>query len=638
MSPTQAFVLLLAAPMASWAATWEHPPARPLPVAGNRPAPKGLAYFVDPAGGDDQQDGSRERPWKTIGRGLRALKPGDTLLLRGGTYYEPLEVALAGTADRPITLRSCPGELAILDGGLPEFFAHPAEAWEPVAGGAPDEFRSVKPYPAYADRAARREVRVLGNFGSSMVPLHGYRNLVDFRSQNECWNVTNKMDTSKGVYLGPGLWHNPETQHVHVRLSHLKLQGYGEDRYRGPTDPRKLPLVVAGPGGVLKLKECRHLRIEDLVVRGAVGATVSIDGCDDVVLDGVTVYGGCPAVTIENTRGLRIWRSAVRGLSAPWSTRASHKYRGCSPYLLTCGRGNRDFHFAYSEFTDNHDGLTIGTVVGMDFHHNLVENFDDDGIYLNALGTGGNIRIYQNLVRRILSTFAFSGNAKPGLGVWIYRNVFDLRRYNYGNPPADEKAAAPELRPSRVWGDHGSPTWEPMTIYHNTVLLPEQEFRAYYGGGWGGHTRGARRKIFNNCFVHVLRMPGLNFASAEDDVQADGNLHWSMDEGPGAAATDFFATLRKSRLWEASKRHYAPGWAARDLFADPQFMQVSKDWRVPADVRLKPGSPAIDAGVDLPSDWPDPLRGLDKGKPDIGALPLGAEPLQVGPATVGARP
>ena len=31
-----------------------------------------------------------------------------------------------------------------------------------------------------------------------------------------------------------------------------------------------------------------------------------------------------------------------------------------------------------------------------------------------------------------------------------------------------------------------------------------------------------------------------------------------------------------------------------------------------------------------PAEWPDPLRKEDRGKPDVGALPLGAAPLRVG--------
>jgi hypothetical protein len=41
--------------------------------------------------------------------------------------------------------------------------------------------------------------------------------------------------------------------------------------------------------------------------------------------------------------------------------------------------------------------------------------------------------------------------------------------------------------------------------------------------------------------------------------------------------------------------------------------------------------------VELPADWPDPLRKQDTGKPDLGALPFGAEPFPVGPAAGPAK-
>jgi hypothetical protein len=49
-----------------------------------------------------------------------------------------------------------------------------------------------------------------------------------------------------------------------------------------------------------------------------------------------------------------------------------------------------------------------------------------------------------------------------------------------------------------------------------------------------------------------------------------------------------------------------------------------------ADFRLQTDSPAVNAGVPVPPDWPDPLRAADAEAPDIGALPLGAEPFRVG--------
>jgi hypothetical protein len=113
-----------------------HPPMRPLPTASTRPLSSGPTYFADARHGADTNDGSRERPWKTIGHALPKLIPGDTLCLRGGIYYESVIVAVSGAAEEPITIRSHSGEMAIIDAGLREFFEEPAPAWEPFLNGA----------------------------------------------------------------------------------------------------------------------------------------------------------------------------------------------------------------------------------------------------------------------------------------------------------------------------------------------------------------------------------------------------------------------------------------------------------------------------------------------------------------------
>ncbi len=64
--------------------------------------------------------------------------------------------------------------------------------------------------------------------------------------------------------------------------------------------------------------------------------------------------------------------------------------------------------------------------------------------------------------------------------------------------------------------------------YHNTLILSGPEFRQYYVAGWAGHAKGTQQRVLNNLFVHVASLPGLNFASADDNFQADGNLHWAL--------------------------------------------------------------------------------------------------------------
>ena len=56
---------------------------------------------------------------------------------------------------------------------------------------------------------------------------------------------------------------------------------------------------------------------------------------------------------------------------------------------------------------------------------------------------------------------------------------------------------------------------------------------------------------------------------------------------------------------------------------DPSFTK-------PGDFRLPSNCPAIDVGVSLAKDWFDPLREQERGKPDAGAIPAGAERLRVG--------
>ena len=67
-----------------------------------------------------------------------------------------------------------------------------------------------------------------------------------------------------------------------------------------------------------------------------------------------------------------------------------------------------------------------------------------------------------------------------------------------------------------------------------------------------------------------------------------------------------------------------------DLEAGVECLPVHPNFAKTADFRLPSGSPAIDAGVPLPSDWSDPSREHEKGKPDAGAIPSGGDRLKVG--------
>jgi hypothetical protein len=594
-------------------------PMRPLPAATSRVLEPGPRHDVDPMRGNDASSGDAAHPWKTIAHGVASLKPGDVLVLHGGVYYETVSISISGTDTKPIIIRSAPGELAIVDGGIREFAEAPAKAWEPVAGG---EYRSTASYPDLRIDD-ERGVPVTGNFADTMVPLHGYRFSEDLRATNQYWNVP-KAEPGKGIYVGPGVWLERSTHRIHVRLAPTTLASQGDANYRGETDPRKLALVVAPDRSPLRLQRASHVRIEDIVVRGSAGATIDIDGCDHVDLVHLAIFGGAPALRVKSTSFFTLQRSTVRGLAAPWSSRASMKYRGNSPYLFVAdskGPRSHDWEIAFDEFTDSHDGLVIDSIKTLRFHHNRIDNINDDGLYLTVPprdSVPDDIQIYQNYITRVLTTLAFadSGLKTPnaiGSGVYVFRNVFDLRDGTYGWPAKDAAVDAQPLatQPSRMCGDHGSPIWDPVMFYNNTVITAGNAFRNYYGEAMVMGTTKTKRRVFDNIFIQVDGAPGFVFPNPSDDVVFDGNVMWGIKEG-AAAATSF-----------ATGKH-----GPHDVYGDPKLARIGAGL---ADVRPTGGSAAIDAGVAVPASWPDPLRRADAGKPDAGALPAGATMFHVGP-------
>jgi hypothetical protein len=634
-----------------------HPPARPLPRANDRSLADGAMHFVDPTRGDDGSDGTIDRPWRTLAHSVAKLASGESLVLRGGTYYEHVTARLAGTHEQPIAIRSYPGELAILDGGLREFYESPDAAWEPCPEGAAGEFRSTKIYPGLAKGARLPDEEgqppaVFGNFGDSLVPLQAYRYRGDLQSDNPFWNVQNKVGGESFVYCGPGVFYDAASGRIHCRFAHTQLSGLGNDNYRGETDPRTLPLVIAGGDRpVLELRECQNVRLVDLVLRGSREPTLQIHDSRNIELDGVTAYGGSSAMQVLDTHGLRMQHCACRGLGAPWTFRGMLKYRSVEARLFSAsrwdptGRDNRDFEIRYCEFTDSVDGVFIGNVRGVRFHHNLVENVTDDGVFLTA-GTvydgqthGGDVHIYQNHFARILTTFAFGvghGRQKmnekgrqTGSGVWIYRNVFDQRRPVWYHWPSGPDVPQEISTRGRFGGDHGGPAWEPMWIYHNTIIAGGTP-RYDYGcdGLIHGLARGTSRRVFNNIVCLTEGTPGNTLPPPDADFAGDGNLFWSL--APNKPLGNPFAKFRASQAYEQSKEKYSAGWTTHDRVADPRLAKLLPDWREPLDLKPMSGSPLVDAGVSLPKQWPDFVGMPDRGEPDIGALSLGVAAWHIG--------
>ncbi len=95
-------------------------------------------YHLSPTGNDTDQ-GSRERPWRTIERANRALRAGDTAIFHPGEYAGCIDPEFSGEAGKPLVYRSeTPGAAILTGGGIPR-------------GNRPNDYPYARPLAAAID-------------------------------------------------------------------------------------------------------------------------------------------------------------------------------------------------------------------------------------------------------------------------------------------------------------------------------------------------------------------------------------------------------------------------------------------------------------------------------------------------------
>ncbi len=629
-----------------------HPALHEIPAPSKRPLPAENVHFVNGAGGNDAGAGTESDPWKTIGHALTQIQAGDTLAIRGGTYFENIYCAVAGTPDKPITIRAYPGEQVIIDGGLPEFQLDPASCWEPLENG---EYRSTKAYRNIRD--------VLGSFADSNIGLQTYWYREDLLEENEMWIRNKETRSIEFVYCGPGLWYNKQTGHIHCRLAHTNIDNENVPNYRGETDPRKLPLVIAPfASKPLEIDQAKHVRIQDLVMRGGGFDTIELNFGIDVEFDNITVFCATYGIRARATGPLKMTNSGIHGGIPPWGfrdenslhTTSHHNYppfiantdnearnvarlnthallvtEGTYEFEVFAYPRNHDWEISHCDFTDGHDGVYLSGAQ-VRFHHNFVTNIQDDAIYLSSPSRYfcSGIHIYQNLITKSLMAFGCHSRGGPTGDIHIYRNIADLREgVNIKRPNPENPGGV--LGNYHIFLVHGRRLLgiEGMRYYQNTFISPASP-DAFAHRLLTATSPETQRRVFNNIFIYLNRYGWLRkYKNVENDVQIDGNLHWCADSSV-ELPDGFLEKVKESEFSAANLANYPAGWCATDNVADPRLLRYEPyeeaDWRIAED------SPAAGAGLVLPAEWEDPLRPKNGKKPDIGALPLGSERLVAG--------
>jgi hypothetical protein len=649
-----------------------------------------MEYFVATSG-NDTNPGSLDQPFRTVGRGVSVLVAGDVLNLRHGVYVESVDIAgKHGTADNPIVVRSYPGETAHIDGTVDEFRGSNNDDWMPARQfddeAVDDEYVSAMTFTddlvnrgAFLDRSPYTRLVTYSNINDLRADNETFDQIVDENDPRPGPAVTDEEGDPLGyrhpwVYMGPGIYFNPDTRRVHVRLSHTHNNVPGIIDYTDQTDPRRVPLAIAPRAlTTLRIGGSSHLRLERLTISFGGNNSVLIEQAQNVTFDHVRIRAATRGIRMggpaENpARDVVFAHCQFDGGIPPWFFRSDQE----SGYYFLDGeevvpnnlgqRTSDRFLFGnpndtaveihYCEFLNGHDMFLSGQ--GVEFHHNWINNLQNDGL---ALGfdarPGGPVtvtKIYENVITRTLTGFSFASRNQTTQW-YIYRNLIDQR--------GPIQAVRPRhVGDTDIWryGQLHQSIGEvlgPHDLFQNTVLAYDQREQAsflHYASTTGPH----RRRSFNNVFVAVNPEPEADRAitfvpSPAFPGPTDGNLYHRI----GFVANDPFRylgyrlqgqdfpngtfssleELRGHQLFEQSKTQYPPGYEANSLLTDPQLRRLRADGRPGEDddLRLGDTSPALGAGIRLPDELGDfdPFQ-PQTANPDIGCYPRNAEPLRVG--------
>jgi hypothetical protein len=623
------------------------PRPAPGPACGTD-APEGAsshAYYVAPDGDDANDGNSTSTPWMTLRHAIDQLRAGDVLFVRGGTYRESgIDVAVAGTAGAPITIRNFPGEHPVVDGAWAEFETPGNQAWE-LVDAAKQIWRSVQTYPGAGE--------VYGFLGADdggwrLVP---YESSEPFGTDNEDY-----AEDAPLYYIGPGVYWDPTDERIYYRSKPSKYQ-VGDTAVPHQADPRETELQLFPKGEVLEIDSgCSYVVIEGLDIRNRYNALhfqpgahhVTVRDCalkggryhvlvrggaHDLVFDGLTVHDRFPDWVA--------WSDVKR----PTTGGPGHLFQGAAIHLV----GDVDqVEIVHGSFTGLFDAIGAGQApTHLRVHHNVFDVRDD---VLQLGSAGWDVEFDHNRVLRAHSggpSWNGSGSApadKVGT-VYIHHNLIDTsqpQRFGRSDPLGllDDEFLGPlgdGFAAGRSFGCHDKgaitgPT--PWKIYHNTAILTADESH----GGAGQAYRIAAfdtqhpHEVYNNIFLQLGDQWILRDARAEDGSQIhDGNLYWAPHRAPGTdlledvwdreASHDFpsLAGFLGSPVWKTTQAYYAPGWERSGVEADPEL---------DSGMHPDPDGPAASGAVDLSAKgWPGLCGETFRGALEPHARPaLQAEP------------
>jgi hypothetical protein len=500
------------------------------------------------------------------------------------------------------------------------------------------------------------------------------------------------------VYMGPGIWFDPEVRcttpddvggrRVHIRLSPTENNIPGWPDYDPETsDPNQVRLALSREEqrGIF-LRNSKNVKFENLTLRFGSPETVRLRNCSDIVFDHCRIRSGSRALSLhaeldmaESNHAISVEHCEIDGGIPTWFFRSDRKDEyifgpdppdpdsalatkdelgenrlghATSGVQLSSSAGSSGVTVHHCEIFNAHDSYVFGD--GMEFHHNLVNNLNDDGLAVSATAQTKNAKIYCNVFTRCLTALSF---ASPAAGpAFVYGNLFDLRQPTLGKRPTGSTTAA-SLRQGHFFKD-GSDE-DRIALFHNTCLVLDpgaigddltgvvRAGFAYYAGIGTSEPREALNNIMVAVFTAAGAARAMAYLPPDGFGPTDGNTYLRIPAlGAGAnflvrhtvgqdVLESFeFPTLAKyrERYWPGSES----GYEVDGEVVDPGFKSFDSAAGRPRagdDLRLRhhPKSPAKGTAVPIPQELADMYVEATGAPPeDRGCYPSTGSRLRVG--------
>lgn len=537
----------MAAKNAHWRITFF---TRVLALAATITTPAWAGTYYVSTTGDDGNAGSLAQPYQTVNHALSKLRPGDTLYLRGGTYYEEVSASVSGTAGQPITIAGYAGEQAVIDSGYPEFRAAGNNDWE-LVNASRGEYRSKS---SCLDEDIHAYVTGIAGYENERVTLIPYSDIGSFRA------TTDTYSGSK-FYVGPGVMEI--AGRCHIRLAKTTAMRNAEARYG-----KVFASENANPGGYAILMSQAYstltvsgawLTFKDITFNQARRTILLEPGAQHVRFEGITAWMGISTfqtfsgpvhhITITDSRILGDWPYWVFWSDMKNAPKVANLLRGTS---INLQGGTHDWVISRNLIRGSGQDL-IGTNNGEDrifVHHNRMENCGDDAFEIEGkaeLGGRddiGHIQIHDNYIGNCLVAVSVGQDTRKMTGpLLFYRNVVALLR----DHPVNRKAGinhwngGGQFGYGKMFKQAGSGfAARNVHYYHNTLVM----LKAH--GGIEPTPEHPDGSTFANNIVAMVNDEAVAKYNIGSNQVIDGNLYWkanALDGEPLVGGKDSVAEL-----------------------------------------------------------------------------------------------